>query len=216
MNTATSVYHKIRADIVSGTLESGTPLRQDQLASQLGVSKIPVREALVLLEADGFVEAAHGRGAIVANLSTTEAEEIYLMRVALEPILLRRAIPHSSAVIWARAEGVLGALDVNDLTFSQWHALDHEFHTMLYQSAPLPRMQKTVSALHNNLGRYFKVYQSLGGGFQTSSSQEHRDLLTACRAGDADTAARILTDHLHRSEQALITALDTYTQEGDS
>ncbi|MBE0689834.1 MAG: GntR family transcriptional regulator, partial [Anaerolineae bacterium] len=121
MNTAASVYSRIRDAIVDGTFQSGTPLKQDQLATEFGVSKIPIREALVLLEADGFVESFPGRGAIVAKLSPGEVEEIYLMRLALEPILLRRSIAWTPAVTWGRADGVLTALATGALSSSEWH-----------------------------------------------------------------------------------------------
>jgi len=207
MNTAASVYARIREAIVDGTLPSGTPLKQDQLASEFGVSKIPVREALVLLEADGFVESFPGRGAIVAKLSREEVEEIYLIRRALEPILLHRSIRRTPAVTWGRADGVLAALATGALSSSEWHELDHEFHTLLYQHAGLPRIQKLVSILHGNLARYYALYQSLGSLFYDLGEQEHRQLLDACKAGKVDEADGILVHHLERTSDDVLQAL---------
>jgi len=207
MNTAASVYAQIREQIVKGVYPSGSQLKQDKLAAELGVSKIPVREALVLLEADGFVETFPGRGAIVATLSAEEAEEIYLMRIALEPVLLQRSARQTPPIEWARAEGVLVALDSTQLSFIEWYELDREFHTLLYKNAQLPRMQKMVIALHGNLARYYAVYQAFGADFHRLGEKEHREILTACKAGNTEIACEMLVHHLKRSSQMLIKAL---------
>ncbi|MCC6613456.1 MAG: GntR family transcriptional regulator [Anaerolineae bacterium] len=211
MNTAASVYARIRDAIVDGRLPSGTPLKQDQLASEFGVSKIPVREALVLLEADGFVESFPGRGAIVAKLSREEVEEIYLMRRALEPILLNRSIGRTPAVTWGRADGVLAALATGKLSSSEWHELDQEFHSLLYQHAGLPRIQKLVSNLHSNLARYYALYQALGSPFYDLGEHEHRELLNACKAGNVVEADDILAHHLERTSNDVLEALQPTT-----
>lgn len=216
MNTPASVYVQIRDAIVNGTYASGAPLKQDKIASDLGVSKIPVREALVLLEADGFVETFPGRGAIVAPLSVEEAQEIYLMRAALEPILLAYAIPKTPTVEWLKIEGILAALGSPDLSFNQWHQLDYEFHTALYQHAGLSRIQKTVSALHGNMARYYAVYMRLGANFRWQGEQEHRAILEACQAGDVKTASQLLQKHLGRSSYALMEALQAYMAESEA
>lgn len=207
MNTAAAVYTQIRDSIVKGTYASGSQLKQDKLAAELGVSKIPIREALVLLEADGFVETFPGRGAIVATLSAEEAEEIYLMRIALEPVLLQHSAPQTPQIEWARAEGVLVALDTSHLSFIDWYELDREFHTLLYKNANLPRMQKMVVALHGNLARYYAVYQTFGADFYSAGEKEHRAILTACKAGHIESACEMLVSHLRRSSRALIESL---------
>ena len=113
-----------------------------------------MREALIQLEADGFGELFSGRGAFVARFSTTQAEEIYLMRLALEPILLQRAIPLTAEIDWLRAGGILAALQSNDLSFRQVHSLDHGFHSALYRQTGLPTMTKLVANLYSNRARY--------------------------------------------------------------
>lgn len=215
MSTANTVYDQLRAAIIDGTFSSGAPLRQDQIARDYGVSKIPVREALVQLEAEGFVEMFSGRGAFVARLSASQAEEIYLMRLALEPILLERAIPLTAETDWLRAGGVLAALQANNLPFRQWHALDYEFHSALYSQADLPAMKKLVANLHSNLARYYRVYETLGTSFRVEGESEHLTILEACKAKDVETAVHTLNQHLTRSSQQLLDTLTSHALEGN-
>lgn len=212
MSTADIVYQQLRAAIIDGTFSSGQPLRQDQIALDYGVSKIPVREALVQLEADGLVELFSGRGAFVARLSAVQAEESYLIRMALEPLLLERAAPLTAETNWLRAGGILAALEDQTLPFHQWHSLDFEFHTALYSRAELPRMKKLVSNAHNNLARYYRVYQTLGSDFRAKGEGEHQLILEACREKDVKTAVTTLKKHLKRSSDQLMQALTSYIE----
>ena len=216
MSTANDVYDQLRAAIIEGAFSSGDPLRQDQIARDYGVSKIPVREALVQLEADGFVEMFTGRGAFVARLSAIQAQEIYLIRIALEPILLEHALPLTTTAHWLRVGGILAALEAGTLSFNQWHALDYEFHTTLYNQAQLPKIKKLVANAHNNLARYYRVYETLGRDFRTLGDNEHRAILEACKADDVDTAVYQLKQHLTRSSERLITALASETNRNHS
>ena len=212
-NGATTVYDKLRAAIIAGELAGGQPLRQAEIGARYGVSKIPVREALRQLEAQGFVSLTPGRGAVVSPLSAEEAEEIYLMRIALEPILLERSMPNLTALDYGRADATLNLIEtLDDLTAAQWHELDGEFHTILYQAAPLVRIQRQVATLRGNLARYFAVYQMLGDDFRTSGNVEHRAILRAARAGEASEARHLLVQHMERSSAELLHRLKTKTE----
>ncbi|MEM8863212.1 MAG: GntR family transcriptional regulator, partial [Chloroflexota bacterium] len=93
-NTADLVADAVRTAILQGELRGGDPLRQEELAEKYGVSKIPVREALFVLQSEGLVDFSTGRGATVSRLSPAEADEIYVMRIALEQVALRTSIPN--------------------------------------------------------------------------------------------------------------------------
>ena len=207
-NGATTIYDKLRSAIIAGELTGGSPLRQAEIGARYGVSKIPVREALRQLEAHGFVSLYPGRGAVVVPLSAEEAEEIYLMRIALEPILLTRSIPNLTPLDYARADAALHLVDtMPNLSPADWHKLDGEFHTILYQSAPLPRIQRQVATLRGNLARYFGIFQTLGNDFRDAGNIEHRQILDACRVGDDAAARAALVTHLERSWTELQDAL---------
>lgn len=207
MSTATTIYDQLRANIIDATFSSGEPLWQDLVMRDYGVSKIPVHKAIIQLESDGFVGLFSGRGAFVARFSTAQAEEIYLMRLALEPILLRRAIPMTAETDLLRAGGILAALQINDLSFRQCYALDYEFHTALYSQADPPTMNKLVAYLHSNLAGYYCLYETLGMRLRSEGEAEHLAILEACRGGDEATAVHTRTQYRIRSSQRMLDTL---------
>ena len=102
-STAEMIASALRLDILKGVLTGKTPLRQDEIALRFGVSKIPVREALFQLKAEGLVAFYPNRGAFVSELSAAEADEIYVMRIALETAALARSIPRLTVADLTRA-----------------------------------------------------------------------------------------------------------------
>ncbi len=210
--TSTTIYDKLRSAIIAGELVGGSPLRQAEIGARYGVSKIPVREALRQLEAHGFVTLHPGRGAVVVPLSIAEAEEIYLMRIALEPILLARSVANLTPLDFARAAATLNLVDTTpNLSPADWHKLDGEFHAILYQAAKLPRIQREVGTLRGNLARYFPIFHTLGDEFRAAGDLEHRQLLAACQAGEIEQACALLKKHMAHSSAELQNALQEAT-----
>jgi DNA-binding GntR family transcriptional regulator len=199
------IVNALRADILRGVLESGQALRQDEIASRFGVSKIPVREALVQLEADGLVVFYPNRGAFVSKLSAAEADEIYVMRIALETAILSRAIPKLTVADLNHAEEILAAID-QEKNIAKWDELNWEFHATLYSPAALPRLMDTIKSLHTNIARYLVLYLA-GMDYQNASQREHRALLEACRHGHTKRAKTILEDHLRSASTQLVAFL---------
>lgn len=195
----------LRAKILKGEIKSGQPLRQDEIAAQFGVSKIPVREALVQLKAEGLVDLNPNRGAVVSELSAAEADEIYVMRIALETVVLARAIPHLTVSTLQQAEGILDAID-RESDQVQWGELNWSFHAILYAPAHMPRLLETIQTLHVNVARYLILYLS-ELDYQSASQKEHRAILAACRFGQIELAAHLLELHLRAASQQLITFL---------
>jgi DNA-binding GntR family transcriptional regulator len=204
--TADLIAKSLRADIMQGRLRSKQPLRQDEIAAQFGVSKIPVREALFQLKAEGLVTFYPNRGAAVAELSPAEAEEIFTMRIALESTALQRAISHLTIANLARAEKVLSAID-QEQNVAQWGELNWEFHATLYYPANLPRLMEWVETLHIRAARYLVIYLA-GMDYQRASQNEHREILEACRRGNIEAATVHLTDHLRSASDHLVALLD--------
>ena len=96
-NTPDCIASALRNAIMQGQFKANQPLRQDHIARELGVSKIPLREALVQLKAEGLVSFMPNRGAVVSELSANEVDEIFTMRIALETKALESAIPNLSS-----------------------------------------------------------------------------------------------------------------------
>ncbi|MEM9775809.1 MAG: GntR family transcriptional regulator [Chloroflexota bacterium] len=199
LNTADLVADALRTSIMKGNLRGGHALRQEELAAQYGVSKIPVREALFQLQSEGLVDFIPGRGAMVSQLSPADANEIYVMRIALEQVALRTAIPNLQASDFIKAESALKQIDAGpsqqDLGDpTSWGRLNWEFHTTLYKPAGMPRLLDTLKMWQTNVARYFFVYQEIA--YREKSNAEHWEILEACQQKDADLACNLLAEHL--------------------
>ena len=188
------------ADMLRGSIRPGTWIRQDELAGRLGVSKIPVREALQRLAAIGLVRFETNRGAVVPQLSAAEARENYALRRAIELELLRQALANITIVDLAEAELALTAGDSR--TESNW-----QFHRALYRASGWHRGLAMAEILHAAVAPYVALYtEGLGGG--ADSDSEHRALLDAARARDVETAEAVLLVHLDAAGSALIDFLE--------
>ena len=200
--TTAQIADAVRSDILRGKLKSGQPLRQDKIAARFGVSKIPVREALVKLKAEGLVSLYQNRGAFVSELSAAEADEIYIMRIALEKAILERAIPSLTVAQLRHAREILDVMD-GEKDIARWVELNWEFHSTLYAPAALPRVLDRIGGLHANIARYLLLYL-VGMDYQKLSQREHRALLEACRQGETEQAVIILDKHLRSASEHLV------------
>lgn len=200
MSTVDTVQQKFMADMLSGTIEPGTWIRQDEVADRLGVSKIPVREALQRLAAIGLVRFEANRGVVVPELSAAEAQENYTLRQAIEVQLLRQALPRLSIVDLAEAEIALSSTAT--VTESNW-----QFHRALYQASGWQRGLAMAEILHAAVAPYVVLYtEGLGGA--EDSDNEHRTLLDNSRTGDGEVAEHQLVRHLESAATVLIDFLD--------
>lgn len=202
MSSVDAVQDALMRALLRGELTPGTWLRQDELAEQHGVSKVPVREALQRLAGIGLLRFVPNRGAVVPELSAAEAEEHYALRRGIEPQLLRRAVPRLSIVDLAEAELALGDEDQGaagrSLTEANW-----AFHRALYRAAGWERGLALAQILHVAVAPYVVLYtEGLGGAGE--SHAEHLALLAASRDGDAEAAVAVLHDHLDHAEAALV------------
>jgi DNA-binding GntR family transcriptional regulator len=198
------ILDRLRDEILSGSRAAGSPLRQDHIAQQFGISHIPVREALRRLEAEGLAVIRPRRGAAVAELSAAEIEELNDMRVALEPSALRLAIPRMTKETLARAARVLDRIDREP---ARWGALNTEFHSILYEPAQRPRLLATIRSLHQNVERY--LHQELNVMDNLKESQrEHRELLDYVSRGDVEAACGLICKHIAEPGHELVAHLE--------
>jgi len=184
----------LREAILRGILLAGQQLRQDEIARELGVSHIPVREALRQLEAEGLVRLRPYRGFEVSELSPEEVEELYEIRIPLECQALRLALPHLTDEDLERAEQILDAIDAEGDP-SAWSELNTEFHAVLYAPSRRQRLLNLIRTLRTNVDRYLRLYISVMQRKQYSQ-REHRKILEAVRRRDAAGAVAALEEHL--------------------
>ena len=131
----------------------GHPLRQEELAHRFGVSRLPIRDALLRLEGEGLMAVYPNRGAFVASLSADEVREIYDLRMLLEGDLLARAVPLLITADWRRIDVAVveAAVGAHEL---EWATLDRAFHLALYTPADRPRQLALVATLRGTVDRY--------------------------------------------------------------
>lgn len=205
---ASLTVEALRERILRGDFPEGEPLRQDALADDLGVSRIPVREALRQLEAEGLVTFSPHRGAVVSSLSLDEIDELFELRADIECELLRRAIPRMTDEQFDRAVEVLDAFEdaLADGEATRWGPLNWHFHAALYAPAKRNLTMGVLQKLHQHSDRYFRMQVLLAGGGQTAS-QEHRAIAAAVRKADANAATDLMRAHILGAGRSLLELL---------
>ena len=202
---ASMTLDALRDGILHGHYAEGEPLRQDALADELGVSRIPIREALRQLETEGLVTFNPHRGAIVSSLSLAEIEEVFDLRASIEPDLMRRAIPHLTTHQLDQADEVLDryavALRTGDV--AKWGVLNWQFHATLYAPAARPVTMNLVQRLHQQSDRYLRMQLALTHG-ETRANDEHRAIAAAARAHDTKRACQLVRDHIAGAGRSLL------------
>lgn len=203
--TAERIAAILRNAILQGELDGGESLRQDELAQQLQVSKIPLREALALLQGEGLVVRTHNRGATVATLTAVEMREIYAMRTVLETLALQNALPHLQETDFIAAEAILDRIDHlnGEGILHEWAKLNWQFHVTLYQPSGMRLLLDLAQTLHTNVVRYLLTKRRAQPSELAQSQAEHRQLLALCRAQDESGACRLLEQHLAHAAQLL-------------
>lgn len=197
-----SIAVKIRTLILNGTFQPGQPLRQEALSEQLSVSRTPLRHALQALTEDGLVETTGYKGARVAKLDQGMVDDLFAMRLLLEPLALKSALPHVTKLDLAGAEMALDAAEAEQEP-SKLSELNWDFHYALYRSSQRSTLLRTIEQL-NGASALAEVIASSIVTRPEKSAAEHRKLLQACRDGDEAGAISTLSEHLrlaHRDIQ---------------
>ncbi|MBB5754606.1 GntR family transcriptional regulator [Prosthecomicrobium pneumaticum] len=200
--TATEyVEAALRQAILTGALPPGSPLRQEELAAAFKVSRMPIREALRQLEAQALVDFQPHKGAVVVEITPEDAADNYAIRAALEPAALRHSLPHLTEADFRLAEEIVDAMD-SETDDSRLGALNRRFHMALYARAGLPRLLALTAQHLAGADRYLLFHVAAFGRAHLHQDQ-HRALLEASRARDADAATAILEAHLAEANATL-------------
>jgi DNA-binding GntR family transcriptional regulator len=212
-----SVAEELRRRIVDGEFQAGFQLRQEALAAEFGVSRIPVREALVQLEAEGLVKIHPHRGAIVSALSRQEVEELFELRALLEPRLLKASASHLTEADYQRLRDILHdySSELHAMHVSRWGELNREFHMVLYQHAGQPRSLGIVANLLQECDRHTRLQLALTDG-RARAEAEHDELLRLCANGEINAACKLLKTHIESAGKSLIRYLHEHQKDGEA
>lgn len=204
------VLKELRSAIVRRELPPGMPVRADAVAGRMGVSRIPVREALRVLEAEGLVTSRPHKGVIVAEMNAADLHEIYLLRGLLETEAARRAVPVLSGHVLDQLDqlvvGMDEALEADEIT--QMSDLNRKFHFTIYGESNLRQLLRLITMLWNQSDSYRSIYLA-NDEFCRQAQQEHRVIVDACHAREPERVIALLDEHRSRAEDAITGMLRT-------
>ncbi|AWC22406.1 putative HTH-type transcriptional regulator YdfH [Aminobacter sp. MSH1] len=190
-----STYQAILAAIRDGIYRPGDPLREEEVAARLSVSRTPVREALGRLQEKGLLEAAPGRGVAVSILSMRQIFELYAMREELEGIVARYAARHATEAEIANLERLnaefAAAADDPKLA-AQWN---RQFHARLYDAARNRYLRQAVEDLQETIA-LLPDTTFIQKGRTATATEEHVSIMEAIRRRDAEGAEKAAVDHI--------------------
>ncbi|MFH8249415.1 GntR family transcriptional regulator [Microbacterium sp. B2969] len=196
------VADALRDAILDGAFAPGERIRQEVLAQRYGASRVPVREALRTLEAEGLVTLVANTGAWVSRISLAECEEMYQIRERIEPLLLRFNLPLLTGEDVAELDRLATAMEAADV--EEFLALDRAFHLSCYDLVPTSVLGDMVRQLWNRTQHYRRAFTRVfHADGERSVHHEHHLLVAAIRRQDADEAERVLAGHIRRTRLEL-------------
>lgn len=210
------VYSTIREAIQTGKYAPGRRLVADELAQELGTSRMPVREALRRLEVTGLVSIAPHRGAVVSQLSAREIVEIYHIRAVLEGLAARLAVAHLRREDFERLTALveqMAAADPSPRERARLLRANHDFHRILWRAAAAPRLTELLENLYDASHRFRNLSLLLPGRL-AQVNEEHRRILDALGRGEAAAAERLANEHHENTARRLIIELEQATEKG--
>ncbi len=200
------IVETLSGEIVSGVLLPGESLAQEHLAARFGISRMPIREAIKQLQSLGFVTVEPTRRAHVAPVSLADFLEIYDMRIAVETLAIKSAIPQLTNAQIDAAAAI--QTEIERTQPEKFGPLNSDFHMTLYAPSARPRLLELIQNLCRAADRYTFMC-SVGQAFHDKSSREHHELLAACTKRDIDTAVACLTKHIGDARDKFAPMLDS-------
>ena len=191
-----TIYQNLSQQIITGELSAGEKLRQDHIARAFDTSHVPVREALLRLEAHGLARHEPRRGMRVTALDPAEVREVIEMRVALETLALQQSVQNMSPVALEKIDRARIACDEAQ-TMPQWEALNRAFHRAILTPCGLPRLLHAIDDLHIASARH--LFAHWRSKWVQQTDKDHAALVQALKRKDLSAARGILTRHIRRA-----------------
>jgi DNA-binding GntR family transcriptional regulator len=199
-----AVYNKLRQSIIKGKLKPGQKVVMAELAKAFGLSETPVREAIRRLESEGYIDFTPHMGAIVTKIDEGELVEIYLIRIALEALATRLAIPHitDKDIEFLNKKNHEMEMAIQQNRYEILAGINKLFHLRIYKAAPFPRLYKMICDLWDTFERWPSVFSYVPER-AAASVEEHKKIIQALRARDMDQADRLIKEQKERTMEAL-------------
>lgn len=197
-----TAYDYLRERIVSGAAKAGTPILQQEVADHLGISRIPVRDAIKHLSAEGLVTIESNRRVVVTNMTVADVREIFLMRAVLEGLAAREAAPRLSDAALERLAVLVRRMEQAEPYAGDWLALHEEFHGIVDVNCAMPRLQREIERLRGSVAPYLRTFLSAHGGGELKGSK-HNALLAALKRRQAAAAEAAMKSHIEQALQEI-------------
>jgi DNA-binding GntR family transcriptional regulator len=210
------VEAELKRMLLEGELPPGEPLNQVQIASQLGVSRTVVREAIRSLAVQGLLELRSRRRSLTAPLSRRRLEEMLAVRQELEAVAVRWATPAMGPerlrYLWALYERMVGSEAAGD----EWLRLDRLFHRTIYETSGNSILASMLDRLRDQITRYMKLAWPTWNSVRGANARaEHFELLRALESGDVDAAEAAIRGHLRGTTSWLLRQFDEWVGESE-
>lgn len=192
---ADSIYQALSEQIIQGELKAGEKLRQDHIARDFTTSHVPVREALLRLEAHGLARSEPRRGTRVSALDPAEIREVVEMRVSLEVLALTHAFARLTQADLTKAKAARLACDAAT-DMATWERCNRAFHRIILAPCQMPRLLAAIDDLHIASARH--LFANWRHQWRPRTDQDHAAILQAMQRRDATAACEILRRHLRR------------------
>jgi DNA-binding GntR family transcriptional regulator len=199
------IVAELRQQIINGQLPEGTPLRQERLAAELGVSRVPLREAIRQLEAEGLVVSELHKGTVVSSLSLDEIQELFDIRVRMETWLFELAIPNMTDPDFEQAEAIIDEAMTSG-NVQHWGELNWRFHETILRASGNKIALKLLKTVHDNANRYVNLQIVVADDVERELS-DHKTLLAYARLRDVRRGVDMLRGHIQRVSRNLIASL---------
>lgn len=210
------VSDQLRRMILIGEIQPGERINVRALESDLGVSHIPIREAIRRLEAEGLISRRPNIGAVATQVSMRELDELYDFRRVLEPAVARRAVPlMDDRTVDAVVEALerLEACEASDDGMDEYVKFHREFHWRILEPGASTLIERTLDELWRTSERYLRL---LKGSVTHIADPQHEEMAAACRERDADHLAEVLFAHLDLTGSAMRDMLYGENADGDA
>jgi DNA-binding GntR family transcriptional regulator len=207
-------YSVLREMILSGRLQGGEKLNQDEIAQELKLSRMPVRQAIRRLESDGLVINRPNRGAVVTQLGPSAILELFEMRSVLEGLAVALAIKRMESAGLRELQRRTDELEASEHDISLWISRHDEFHRFIWGFADRPNLAAQLSHLRQRVAPLLRIY--LASHEQAEMpGVEHRTLLRSIAGGDPDEAERTMREHVMTAAQGVVDFVTDFDQSRD-
>tara|TARA_R110000850_G_scaffold181387_2_gene306735 strand:+ start:682 stop:1416 length:735 start_codon:yes stop_codon:yes gene_type:complete len=203
-----TLAESLRERILNGEFKEGEPLIQESIASEYGVSRMPVREAFRQLEAAGLIATRIHRGAIVTSITAEQISELFDLRAMLECHLLEHSIPNMTDEHFQTTRDILKRLEdaYHQGEVASWGTLNWEFHCSLYAAANLTQTLTILQSINVQTERYSRLQLVLTNAIE-DAEVEHREIFRLCEKKDTINAVASLRNHILEARRKLLDAL---------